>query len=259
MISEQDSRLPAVQRSRLISKVLSPAVRLWIRSQVESADALQVSINGGDRQILSGYVPQVTIAAHHVVYQGIALSQVCLKGTDIRINLKDVLQGKPLKLVDIVPVQVEATLNQAHFNASLQTPLLANAVQELVMQWLRLEANQLPDAFNLLLQSDAIELEHPQLAFNPDQLRLWGTLASRNLGGEDRSLPFAFSTGLRMVDRAKIQLEQPQWLPHPEATQGQLLPNLQGFEIDLGTDVYLHKLNLEAGQLICGGIINVIP
>jgi hypothetical protein len=259
MSLEQDSQLPAAQRSRLISKVLAPAVRLWMRSQVESVDTLHVSIEGGDRQILSGYIPTVTIAARNVVYQGIAISQVFLKGTEIQVNLKDVLQGKPLKLVDIVPVQAEATLNQADFNASLQAPLLATAVKELVMQWLQLGADELPSEVHSLLQSQAIELEQSQVAFSSGQLRLWGTLVSKDSRDEARSLPFAFSTGLRVIDRSKIQLDQPQWLSHPEAIQGQVLSTLQNFEIDLGTDVCLHRLSLEAGQLVCSGLINVIP
>jgi hypothetical protein len=264
MSLEQNSPLPSVSRRRFISKVLGSAVQLWLRTQVESAETLQVQIEGGDWQILSGYIPTVTIAAEDVVYQGIALHQIFLRGTDIRVNLKDVLQGKPLQLLDVVPVQAEATLNQAGINTSLRSPQLASTIKALVIEWLRLSAEELPTALQLLLRTNPIEVEQPQLAFHSGHLRLWGRLvangsASQLLQPQDRSQPFAIKTGLNVIERSKIQLDQPQWLSHPNAIQGEDLSTLQNFEIDLGTDVCIHRLSLEAGQLVCGGIINVIP
>jgi hypothetical protein len=81
------------KKSTIISTVLSPALRLWLRSQVEQLEALQFNIIGGDRQILTGHIPGVSIAASGVVYQGLHLSKIQLEGTDIRVNLGQVIKG----------------------------------------------------------------------------------------------------------------------------------------------------------------------
>jgi hypothetical protein len=256
VMSEPDSEA-SVRRSRLISKVLSPAVRLWIQSQVEAVAALQVKVTGSDRQILSGHIPQVAIAAESVVYQGIALSQIALVGAGIRINFRDVLRGKSLQLVEPVPVQADATLKQTDINASLQTPLLLEALTDLVIQWLCASRTELPEEVNQLLQSNSIALQQPQIRFTADRLWLWGVLIVEH--PQQRSQPFALRTGLRLVDRAKIQLDRPEWLFDVQAAHGQLLLTLQGFEIDLGTDVCLHRLQLDMGQLLCSGILTILP
>ena len=58
----EDAQPPPSQGSRIASAVLSPAVQLWLRSQVEQVDELKVKIEGSDRQILSGTIPKVTAA-----------------------------------------------------------------------------------------------------------------------------------------------------------------------------------------------------
>jgi predicted phage tail protein len=131
-MQHSDSQLQS-HASRIISRILSPAVRLWLRSQVEQVEDLQFQIEGGDRQILSGHIPRVAIAARQVVYQGLHLSQMDLAGTGIRINLGQVLKGKPLKLLEIVPVEGEMQLQEADLNASLRAPILSGAVSELLV------------------------------------------------------------------------------------------------------------------------------
>lgn len=288
------------EQSRIISKVLSPAVGLWLRSQVEAAERLQFQVHGGDRQILSGHIPKVTIAACGVVYQGIALSQINAIGEGIRVNLRDVLRGRPLRLLETVPVQAEAKITETDLNTSLQTPMLADALTALLFTWLEsdwlksdiasgngddlpapgvvIPASIMPivstpilsgpvetDLCNPDLLDQQVLSQHPtaqstklhqlQVSLKPDQLIWSGILVS----SQGQSTPFALCTGLRVVEGTKLQLDRPQWLTHPQAEQGQFLPHLQGFEIDLGSDVNLQQLILAEGELICSGSINVLP
>ena len=85
----------ALSPSNLISKILSPALRLWLRSQVEQAEELEIQIQGQDRQILRGYVPEVSLQTRRAIYQGLRLGQVLLQGENIHINIGQVVKGKP--------------------------------------------------------------------------------------------------------------------------------------------------------------------
>lgn len=243
------------EQSRIISKVVSPAVQLWLRSQVEAAETLQFQVYGGDRQILSGHIPKVTIAACGVVYRGIALSQINAVGEGIRVNLRDVLRGRPLRLLETVPVQAEAKITETDLNRSLQTPLLADALTTLLLTWLESVWLESDAALSQHSVAQAPQLHQLQVSLKPDQLIWSGVLIS----DQDQSTRFTMCTGLQVVEGSKLQLDRPQWLTHPQAEHGQLLPQLQGFEIDLGSDVNLQQLVLAEGELICSGSINVLP
>lgn len=126
------------QGSRIASAVLSPAVQLWLRSQVQQVDELKVKIEGSDRQIFSGAIPKVTAAASGAVYKGLHLTEVALEGCGIRINLGQALKGQPLRLMESVPVAGVLRLSQADLNASLKAPLLADALSEFLRTMLPL-------------------------------------------------------------------------------------------------------------------------
>ena len=107
----------------LISRVLPSAIALWLKSQVEHVEDLHIRIEGRDRQILTGHVPGVQLSAHKAIYRGIHVSHIQLAATGIRVNLRQILRGKPLTLLDIIPVQGELTVTEADLNASQLSPL----------------------------------------------------------------------------------------------------------------------------------------
>ena len=55
---------------RIITKVLTAALKLWLKSQVSEVSQLEVEIKASDRQLLSGSIPWVSIIASDAVYQG---------------------------------------------------------------------------------------------------------------------------------------------------------------------------------------------
>lgn len=261
--AEESAFHHASRQSRLISSVLSPAVRLWLRSQVESVAELKFQLEGGDRQILSGYVPKVSIAAQQSIYQGLHLSQVALTGENIRVNVGQILRGKPLQLLEVVPVFGNLTLHQSDLSASLQAPLLATAISDLMTTLFQPETRHLlPPELAAALGTGAIHLTEPEIQLGNQQLTIGGILANANgdrLSEKSPRLPLLLRTGVMLLDGCKLCLDRPELLPTPTATQGTPLPHLDHFAIDLGSEVEIQELLLEPERLECRGRINVVP
>jgi hypothetical protein len=234
----------------LISKGLSPAVRLWLRSQVESVEELEFEIAGSDRQILAGYIPKVAIAAHKAVYKGLHLSQIDLTGETVRINLGQILKGKPLKLLNVVPIHGSLGWDETDLNASLKSPLLANALAEFFLTWLEESSELLPEDLAqamkapLVLQSAQAMIAQNQVALKLD----WRSTSS---------LSTTLRTGLSLGSGSRLKLEQPHLLAC--VAQETSSTQLQDYEVELGSDVELQELRLELGKLWVQGQINILP
>jgi hypothetical protein len=234
---------PPPDRRPIVSKILSSAVRLWLRSQVSSVEELEFEIEGGDRQILTGDISRVTIAARGAVYQGLHLSQVDLTGERIRINLGQVLKGKPLKLLDVVPIRGSLSLLEADLNASLKAPLLTNAIADLLLNWWR------SSALSPFLK-EPMTLQQCQAAIEPNCVTL-------SLDWQSAAAPISMTlyTGLCLVSGSRLRLEQSKVLVAGTTQAVQL----EDYEFDLGRDVDLQRLDLEAGRILGQGRINVLP
>ncbi len=228
------------RKSRIISTIVSPAIRLWLRSQLDRVEGLQFELAGSDRQILSGYIPHVSLTASRAVYQGLHLSQIQLVGHDIRFNLPQVLRGKPLRLLNPFPLVGQLNLLESDLQASLQAPLLSDA---------------LTDLFGPLLGSDSSleqgEIHWQQVEIAPSQLVLWGT----HKPSQPESIPITIRTYLELVTPQQLRL-------HPLHIQ--LRPEdppraIEGFCLDLGSDVHLSEIALKDEQLLCRGHLQIMP
>lgn len=246
--TQPDHPTPA-KSSRIISSVLTPAIRLWLRSQLDQVDDLQLTIMASDRQIFSGAIQQVTASAHRAIYQGLHFSQARVIGTGIQTNLRQVLRGKAFRLLTAFPVNAEVQLSETDLNASLQAPLLANAVLELLLNLLKADIPAMQElaAYSLT----AVRLEDSQIALAAGQLTL-----SANVVTETRRIAIAIQTGLQVEQGNVLKFNRPHWL---EDGNFQPLDSLDGFAIPLGSDVNLQTLQIEAGQLVCQGQIMVTP
>jgi hypothetical protein len=230
----------------MINKVLSTAIRLWLRSQVERVEELEVKITGGERQILRGYIPCVSLKSDYAVYQGLHLRQIKLAGENIRVNLAQILKGKPLRLLEPVAVNGKVWLEETDLKASLSSPLLLSA---------------LTDLLSSLLAVNGIEQEQKQLAheginwqtisINQDKLTVSGTL----IHGHNQETTIVIRTGLQIVDGSILQL-----FPLCLETTPQLWSNTcNRLDMDLGSQVAIAQLNLETGKLVCCGSLTVLP
>ena len=237
-VSSEESR----GGSRIVSAVLSPAVQLLLRSQVSQVKELSVEIAGSDRQILSGVVPKVAIAAKGAIYQGLHLTDISLVGTGIRINLGQVIKGKPLRLLEPIPVVGFARLNETDLNLSLAAPLLAKALSDFLLPLLPLEVANTQTGLNL---------QNPQIKIEMGKLILTGEILLKT----GQKVAFLLKTGLGLASCHELLFEQPE----VEISQGLSSDNLDSFKLDLGSEVELEELILHSGELICRGGIRVLP
>ena len=226
--------------SRIASAVLSPAVQLWLRSQVQQVDELKVKIEGSDRQIFSGAIPKVTAAASGAVYKGLHLTEVALEGCGIRINLGQALKGQPLRLVESVPVAGVLRLSQADLNASLKAPLLADALSEFLRTMLPLTDRE-----------KSLKLQNSQIAIEAGVL----TLSAAILRAGGRQIPLVLRTGLRMASGCELMFEAPEIEMDGELKSS----DFNGFKIDFGHEVEIEELILSPGEIVCRGGIRVLP
>ncbi|WP_084555138.1 DUF2993 domain-containing protein [[Phormidium ambiguum] IAM M-71] len=236
--TESTETLPQ-QRSRIISKVLSPAVKLWLRSQVEQVADLQLQIEGGDRQILSGYIPKVTLFTSRAIYQGLHLQQIKLIAENIRINLGQVIKGKPLRLLEPIRAQGELLLSEDDLNASLNSDLLISGLNEFCRMLLKTAGANSPTFPNQ-------QIHWQKILVDGNQIHLKGSLVENNS-------PIVITTGVSVSDGNQLHLDNPQM----QGNLGLNSPNLTSLTIDLGSDVDIQELTFSNGQLICRGSISV--
>lgn len=228
--------------SKVIRKLLAPALKLWLRSQVEHVEALQVEIAGSDSQILQGYVPNLYLACESTLYQGLHLRQLQLKGENIRINLGQVLKGRPLQLLEPIRVTAEVVLTEADLATSLSSFLLSQALTDL----LRTLLNQ--NSSTLLKDC---QMDWQQATLKPDKVEMVGRIIYPN---NEEIIPLTLRAGLALANRHTLCLSP---------LQVEALPifnlSLSHYPIDLGTDVEITSLSLTSHQLYCSGRLTVVP
>ncbi|MEM9003696.1 MAG: DUF2993 domain-containing protein [Cyanobacteria bacterium P01_F01_bin.86] len=242
--------------SGVISRLLPPAIRLWLHTQVEHVEELVFRIEGRDHQILSGHIPEVLLSAQKAVYQGVHLSQVAVKASGIHINLGQVIRRKPLRLLSPFPVSGNVYLTTADLNHSLQSPLLGEGLYS----FLQLLAQSQPEAADLQAILNRFPnrtvLPHyaPTARIGPDHITL------KLIPGEGQTLPpIAIATQLGIQDGHRLCLKEPRWLTEPDTATTTPLPALHGFEIDLGSEVILTECAIQTDQLSLAGSIRVMP
>ena len=223
----------AATGSRLIGAIVAPAVKLWLRSQVESAAEISVSLDGRDREILTGRLPMARVAARGAVYQGLHLSAIDLVATEIAVNLSQVVRGKPLRLLQPIPVAADLRLSALDLAASLAAPLLAPALADflrpLLAHWGR-----------------PVQFDRPQASLESGALVLAGVI-------EDR--PVQLRLGLELASPQQLLLRDPCW----RDGSGTWLGQADSVALPLGEDVMIETLSIEPDHLRCAGQITVRP
>ncbi len=235
---------PLKKQSKIISKILSPALRLWLRTQVEVIEGLELKITGGDRQILGGYLPQVTLSCNTAVYEGIHVGAVQLQAENIRINVGQVMRGKPLRLLEPVPVRGKLEVDEAALKASLQSPLLSGGLTDLLTMLLAAGGTNHPE--NLL---SAYHISWCFITLNTDKFTLTGTL--RDKGGE--TTPVTIRSGLLLVGGHHLR-----FYPIHIDSILELGTFPESLEVDLGEQVEIENLSLAPGHLSCAATVVIV-
>jgi LmeA-like phospholipid-binding len=230
-------------QSGLISRVLSPAVGLWLRSQLDHVEGLDLKIEAGDRQLLAGTINQVSAAASQAVYQGIHLSQLRVTSQHIQTNLRQVMRGQPFRLLAPFPICGTIQLSQDDFNASLAAPLLSTAIADFVLG-LIFSANQRPQ--------DAV-LQNSRVEFKADEVHFTSTLLYNQ-----RPHAIALRTQLTIANGNLLTLAHLHCFiqPHSDSFSAAFPDHLT---FNLGAEVTIVKLSIQNQTLLCRGQVTVTP
>ncbi len=235
------------KHSRMISRVLSPAVKLWLRSQLDHVEALELEIEAGDRQLLSGSLSQVIASASKAIYKGLHFSQVRVAAQDIQTNLGQVLRGKPFRLLVSFPVSGTVTLSEADLNTSLHAPLLGNAVSDFLLGLLQGKMESVAGS-----TANTAELQNIQV-----NLQDGGLLFHAILVQDQQHHPLTVQTQLALEGGDRLRLDQFNCQVGSGERSLSDLPT--SFTFDLGSEVCLEELSIDPEKIICRGRITVIP
>ncbi|NCO76432.1 MAG: DUF2993 domain-containing protein [Cyanobacteria bacterium] len=232
-------------KSEIISHILTPAIKFWLRSQLQNVVDLTIEINAGDKQILTGKIDQVSLQTNKAIYQGIHVSKAVVNTEKIAINLGGILRGKPLKLLQPIFVNGELVLTLDDLKTSLDSRLLHQGLIDLLH--LLLEHQKIEEYKEILAQ---YEFNWRDIILLDNQFILQGILSNNQ--GEKSNLILISSLTLK---------DDHTLLFNPIKIEGisdldTLIIN--NFEVDLGKDVELQQLILNSDKLSCVGKIKVI-
>ena len=223
---------------KLVTNVLTKAIKLWLRTQVDHIEQLQLDIQAGNRQILSGYIPSVSIIADKAVYQGLHLSFIDLVAENIRINIGSILKGEQLRLLENVSVFCELSQVESDFSASLSSTLLSTALNDILANFLSEDT----------LNSNSISWQ--ELEIKDNQMIINATIDEEN-----NPQALLFCLGLNLLSTHELRIAPISVTSNTKT----LFESSDGEYLDLGSDVEIQDLNLLPGKIICRGMINVNP
>lgn len=231
-------------KTEIISKILTPAFKFWLRSQLNEVEDLEIDIHAGDTEILRGKVGNIFLKTTRAVYQDIHVRKVEIATENIGINLGGIVRGKPLRLLQPIFVKGELIATENDLNTSLSSSLLSQGLTDLVK--LLLEKKGFTDAQEILKNH---QFTWHKLNLNENEFILKGTIT--DFQGSSNSL--ILSAGLELYNPQTLLL-------NPIYIEG--LPNIENFTlneliIDLGSDVELEKLNLFEQELYCTGKVKI--
>ncbi|BAY21295.1 hypothetical protein NIES2100_10450 [Calothrix sp. NIES-2100] len=235
---EQNSTAKPTQKIRIITNLLTTALKIWLRAQVSQVSQIEVEIRASDRQLLSGKIPWVSIGASHAVYQGLHITQIQLVAENIQVNIGSVIKGQPLRLLETVPVVGELIVEEKDLNNSLSSELLITALNDVLVKLLPEHC-----AKTKSISWQKIILENHQIILS-------GILAS-----DGQSTPLDICMGLNLISGRELQLA-PVQIKYDMVTQNQ---SNHEYTFDLGSEVDIQELTLIPVQLLCRGQINVNP
>lgn len=234
------------RRKPLIGTLLSSAGQFWLRSQVESIDHLHFTLEGSNRSLLTGNIPQVSVTATKAVYQGLHLSQIQLQGSGIQFNLGQVLKGQPLQLLEPFFITGDLQLTALDLKASLQASILAEGLKEFLLSLLgSVSVNptfSCPETLNVLSQ-EIQHLQDPDLTLAQNQV----TFTTQVVLSSGEWVSLILKTSLQLASSSELTLIEP-LLEIPN----QIPPTqLENHTINLGSDINIKELS------ICEKSINI--
>jgi len=237
-MTETSSPAQNVQKTRIITQILTTAIKLWLKTQLNQVSQIEVEIGASDRQLLSGRIPSVLIFATHAIYQGLHVTKIKLQAQNIQINIGAVLKGKPLQLLEIVPVSGELTLEEQDLNNSLSSQLLSTALNDVLVKLLPEDCQKCKS------------INWEKITLDNNRMIMIGTQFS-----ESESAFLEIGLNLELLNGQELQFRD----ILIQKNQQILLENNSGETFYLGSDVNLEEISIIPGKIVCRGGINVKP
>ena len=226
-----------------IDRLLSGAVRLWLRSQVSTVDDLTLKIVGENKQIIRGYIPQVFISATDVVYREIRISKLKIIGNNIKFDLSQVVKRKPLQLLEPIVIKIEVLLKETDLQKSLSSPLLSAGLTDLWHRFLILDLASLASGEEHY-QWNSLSLSEARLCFKGTYKKL-----------ENDNIAIGIDTRVELNDRHTLLL-----FPVKIITTTELpIIEAENLILDLGKQVSIARLEITKEHLLVRGTITVFP
>jgi len=231
-------------KSEIISSFLTPAIKFWLRTQLEIED-LTMEIHAGDKQILTGKIDQVSLETTKAIYQGIHVSKAAVTTENIAVNLGGILRGKPLKLLQPIFVRGKLILSHHDIQTSLESKLLHKGLIDLVN--LLLKYQQIGECEQILQQ---YQFFWEKITLQEDKFLLEARLTNSN----EKEYNFSLNASLKLKDDHILLFDSIEVTGIPDIND----MIIKHFEVDLGEDVALEKLILTSQNLSCFGTIKVV-
>jgi len=221
------------KKSYFLTAILTPALKVWLNSQLETVQGLQLHLTSSDQQLLRGIIPQIFLESDFAIYQGLQFDRISLTAEKICVNVSSVFKGQPLQLLNPIPLSGKIRMTKTHLNHSLASPLLQSGVKDLLSLLLKTDA--IP-----ALRWEKITLEHNQFI----------------LEGKQSFFPF-----VPIKLQAEVTLSSPQHLLiSPVKLEGiNSEKNIAPVEFNLGSQVQLKTLNLTQEAVFVQGCLTVVP
>jgi len=112
----------------VVSSAVLPLIKLWLRSQTEALAHLEITVGGSSWQILRGKIPNASVIAEEVIYQGIEITSIQLSAQQINLNIPDLIKGESLKLLQPIQVEMSAHLSPRAVMRSLSSQIVQEAI-----------------------------------------------------------------------------------------------------------------------------------
>ncbi|QPN58049.1 DUF2993 domain-containing protein [Synechococcus sp. CBW1107] len=103
-------------------QLLASGLQLWIRSQCEAVENLEIQLHGSALNLLRGRLDGVSLLARRVVYQGLEIERVQLRSDPLRIQVGGVLRGQPVLLEHAFLIRGSVAFTADGLSSSLNRP-----------------------------------------------------------------------------------------------------------------------------------------
>ena len=206
--------------SNLLTTLLTPALKVWLSSQLETVQGLQIKLVSTDQQLLRGIISKVSLTSDFAIYQGLNFDQISLAAEEIKVNITQILKGEPLQLLKPISISVKMRMTETHLNESLPSSLLQSGLKDFL--FLLLPNNSLPD-----LHWESITLDRNSFILK----------------------------GKSVLIAGEVSLKSPQHLLiSPIRIEGlELNTKLVPIELDLGSQVHLEDLIITEDAIFIEG------